>query len=704
MGSTPGYRTQLWCRALILCVPVFPVPGEAAISDQADVISEIVVTSQRRQQPRFLHAGNIDRLDKTTVERVKHQHIHELLSRVAGVWVVRGSGQEHQTAMRSPVLGGAGSCGGFLFLEDGVPIRPAGFCNINQLIEVNGEQAQSIEVIRGPGNALFGSNALHGIVNFLMPMPGKASVPAVAFELGANNFFRLRGTLPIDQESPWLASGIYADDGGFRDDSGYRQGKLHLKRSWSLQDGEFAMGLTATNLDQETAGFVVGKDAYKDPDVRLSNPNPEAFRDAGSLRLYGIWSRNLSNATLDVRPYLRHSNMEFMHHGLPGQPVEENGHVSAGVISAATFTGSKFQTVTGIDVEWSDMFLEQAQDGPTTGSPVQRETRPEGKHYDYNVVSLSAAPFVQVEYRFNEQLSLGGGARLEYAHYDYDNRMLSGNSRDDGTQCGFGGCLYSRPADRTDSFTNVALNLSASFQLSGSTTIFTTLAQGFRAPQTLELYRLQNGQVLSDLESERIDSAELGLRTSRRTWSADATAFAMRKRDSVFRDVLGFNVNGARTRHIGIEIAIDWQMNVISYLSADISYARHTYDFNAAGRGEAFVAGNDIDTAPRWLGSVDLLVEPTSFLDLGLQLTGVGEYYLEPGNRFRYAGHVLANLRAAFQLSAQWNLVLRLNNVFDKRVADRADFAAGDYRYLPGRGREAFVEFRYSPLQLGSHQ
>ena len=688
----------------MLCMPVFPAPGETAIGDQTDLISEIVVTSQRRQQPRFLHAGNIDRLDKTTIERVKHQHIHELLSRTAGVWIVRGSGQDHQTAVRSPVLGGAGSCGGFLFLEDGIPIRPAGFCNINQLIEVNGEQAQSIEVIRGPGNALFGSNALHGIVNFLMPMPGKVNVPTFAFEVGANDFYRVRATLPFDQESSWLASGIYADDGGFRDDSGYRQGKIHLKRSWPLQDGDFALGLTATNLNQDTAGFVVGKDAYKDPDVRLSNPNPEAFRDASSLRLYGIWSRSLSGLILDVRPYLRHSNMEFMHHGLPGQPVEENGHFSAGVVSAATFTGSKFQTVAGIDVEWSDMFLEQTQDGPTTGSPVLRETRPEGKHYDYSVVSVSAAPFVQTEYRLNEQLSLGGGVRLEYSHYDYDNRMLSGNTRDDGTQCGFGGCLYSRPADRTDSFTNVALNLSANFQLSSSTTIFTTLAQGFRAPQTLELYRLQSGQLLSDLESERIDSAELGLRTSRGTWSADVTAFVMRKRDSVFRDVLGFNVNGARTRHIGIESAFDWQINAISYLSADVSYARHTYDFNAAGRGEAFVAGNDIDTAPRWRGSVDLLVEPTSFLNLGLQLMGVGEYYLEPGNRFRYTGHVLANLRAAFLFSSQWNLVLRLNNIFDKRVADRADFAAGDYRYLPGRGREAFVEIKYSPLQLDSHQ
>ena len=41
-----------------------------------------------------------------------------------------------------------------LYLEDGIPVRPAGFCTVNQLIEVGSELASSIEVIRGPGNAL----------------------------------------------------------------------------------------------------------------------------------------------------------------------------------------------------------------------------------------------------------------------------------------------------------------------------------------------------------------------------------------------------------------------------------------------------------------------------------------------------------------------------------------------------------------------
>jgi len=111
------------------------VPGHAdnhraaAASGHDEAISELVVTSQRREEPRLLHAGNIDRLDSATIADVQHQHMRELLTRVAAAWLTRASGQEHLTAIRSPVLTGGDSCGAFLFLENGIPTRPVGFCS-----------------------------------------------------------------------------------------------------------------------------------------------------------------------------------------------------------------------------------------------------------------------------------------------------------------------------------------------------------------------------------------------------------------------------------------------------------------------------------------------------------------------------------------------------------------------------------------------
>ena len=85
---------------------------------------------------------------------------------------------------------------------------------------------------------------------------------------------------------------------------------------------------------------------------------------------------------------------------------------------------------------------------------------------------------------------------------------------------------------------------------------------------------------------------------------------------------------------------------------------------------------------------------------LGMQVTGIGSYFLEPGNQFKYSGHVIGNLRAGLQLTDTVSLVLRINNATDERIADRADYASRQYRYLPGRGREVFAEIRYLPFPL----
>ena len=177
----------------------------------------------------------------------------------------------------------------------------------------------------------------------------------------------------------------------------------------------------------------------------------------------------------------------------------------------------------------------------------------------------------------------------------------------------------------------------------------------------------------------------------------DLVAFMMRKRDSVFRDADGFNVTGARSEHAGIEAEIGIALAPRWHLDANATYARHTYDFTVTGRGASFVAGDDIDTAPRWLGSMAVRFEPTPSTRLGLQLRHVGKYYLDSANAHEYSGYTLLNLRMAYDPDSRYALILRINNLLDTRYADRADFAGRNYRYLPGRGREAFLEMRFSP-------
>ncbi|SVA50120.1 uncharacterized protein METZ01_LOCUS102974, partial [marine metagenome] len=102
-------------------VLAFPTAG-------ADELEEIIVRAEASVVASTETAGSGSTVNAETLKLVRANHVHEALVRIPGVWVSRGSGQEHLTAIRSGVLTGPGACGGFLFLEDGIPIRPAGFC------------------------------------------------------------------------------------------------------------------------------------------------------------------------------------------------------------------------------------------------------------------------------------------------------------------------------------------------------------------------------------------------------------------------------------------------------------------------------------------------------------------------------------------------------------------------------------------------
>ncbi len=668
--------------------------GSLASVDAAEVLDEVIVTATRQGESLRTYAGSASTIDTDAVALVGPTHHSEILNRVPGAMIQRNSGQESLTAIRSPVLSGPGSCGAFLFLENSVPIRPVGFCNVNEMFELNFEQASTIEVLRGPVGVVYGSGAMHGAINVFQPSPADIT-PSVALEIGSNEYYRARGTFStIGTNTDFGATAIATDDGGWRADTGLQEQKIHLGMVHRAGDSTFTLALSATNLNQETAGFIQGKDSYRVESIAKSNANPEAYRDAYSVRLAGGYSTTLGDGIgLNVRPYYRHSRMDFIQHFLPGKPFEDNGQDSFGVLTSIDMTlfGST-ALLAGIDLEAAQGFLKETQ--PTAFSDPNR---PIGKHYDYEVDSTVAAAYGQVTQPIGDRWKLTGGVRFEYVEYDYDNRMIAGNTRDNGAPCSAAGCIYARPADRTDDFSNVTSRIGASYALTDDHTVFASVARGYRAPDTSELYRLQRQQSIADLDPERIDSFEIGLRGTFGPLRYTVAAFTMEKDNVIFRDAQAFNVSDGTTQHEGVEYEFAWSPIDVLTLAAAGTYAKHTYDFNrVAEGGEIIVAGNDVDTAPRHINTarIDWRFLPNASAELEWQ--SIGSYFVDASNSAKYGGHDLLNLRIGYRLLDNWTATLRLNNVTDSAYADRADYAFGNYRYFPGRGRNASFEVRYS--------
>ena len=134
----------------------------------SEEIQEIIVLEKKLSSlSEWSNNQSISSINEDELVQLDAQHPKQIFRRSPGVWISRGSGQEHLTAIRSPVLTGPGACGSFLLLEDGIPIRPTGFCNVNGLFETFFEIASGVETITGPASARYGANAMHGVINIL---------------------------------------------------------------------------------------------------------------------------------------------------------------------------------------------------------------------------------------------------------------------------------------------------------------------------------------------------------------------------------------------------------------------------------------------------------------------------------------------------------------------------------------------------------
>ena len=634
-------------------------------------------------------------INSSELQKLDAQHPKQIFRRMPGVWISRGSGQEHLTAMRSPVLTGPGACGSFLILEDGIPIRPSGFCNVNGLFETAFEISGEIETITGPASARYGANAMHGVINVISRPIEYANT--LSTNIGPNGYRNIKATLSNQSD---LSLNIFmASNDGFRDLSGYDQQKLKVKSDFQWNSWMGSLKVTLTNLNQETAGYITGLNSYKDSSLNRKNLNPEAFRDANSQRLSLSLKREEENGIALISPYIRKNDMKFLQHFLPGTPVEENSHTSLGLLFKRFLEFGNFSFTGGFQIELAEAELIETQANRlTTSSAFNNATRPQGKHYDYEVDSEVYALFGGIEdFYVGNDLLIYGDLRAESIKYDYNNRMNSGNLKEDGTNCGFGGCYYNRPDDRSDTYNELSARAGLTTDFD-NVNYFLQASLGFRPPQINEAYRLQKKQSVSDLDSEKLTMIEIGTTFNLENLDGSISIYKSKKRNSIFRDSENFIIDNGKTNHKGIELTVNAGISERSNLVTNLTYGDHKYDFNSdTSMREKIRIGNDIDTAPKLMASVIFNTSITENLSLAFELERMDSYFTDAANLHEYGGHTLLHFRSDLDYSEKLKLYIRIDNLADRDYAERADFNAfGGDRYFPGLPRETYVGIEYS--------
>ncbi len=678
---------------LSLTVMMALYSGAQAVANENTIsLDELVVTGTRSETPLLEQAGNTGKISEEEIDLVRPDHITEIANRISGVNIQHGNGQEHLTSIRSPVLTGGAGAGSFLYLEDGIPLRAAGFANVNGLFEVGYEQAGGIEVVRGPGSAFYGSNAVHGLLNVLSRAPSLELEREIDLSVGPHDLYTAKATVSDTVGNHgYRVNVLGTTDGGYVSESGYDQQKVSLRHDYFGEIDSFKTLFSYTNLNQETAGYITGFKAYEDESLSRDNPNPEAYRDAKSYRLSTEWERELSDSSsFRLTPYIRHTEMEFLMHFLPGDSIEKNQHSSVGLLSAYTKElDGGHKIILGTDLEYTEGELSEVQSDPTVFFGPNPSDYVQGVHYDYDVDATIIAPYLHTEWQLLEHTRLTAGLRYEYTRYDYTNNTgsltLAGSNR------------FLRPDSDVDTFSNLSPKLGLVQQLTDETAAFINYSRGNRAPQTADLYRAQIvPSQTGTADSEEIDSIELGFRKVGEGLQYEITAYHMKKRDYFFTDSSNQNVPNGKTQHNGLELGMFYPFNETFDIAANVTFAKHEYDFDKASSG--IEKGDYLVTAPKRMGNIRLGWNVTPVTRAELEWVHMSEYYVNDGNTAKYEGHDVFNLRASHDVTQNFTVYGRVKNLFNTDYAERADFGGappGDYRYFVGEKRYLHVGASY---------
>ena len=673
-----GYRglmRRIVCVTFAAVWLQFPTFAQES-ADEPLVLSDIYARGDRSVED----PGLLLIVGENALQQSARDHPAEAINVLPGVNIQMNSGQEHLIALRSPVLTGGAGQGSFLILENGLPTRSSAFGNVNGLFEPLHELASDIEVVVGPGSAKFGSNAVHGLMNFNLPDPSDAS-SWIDVSVSSLERQSLRGLLRVMDST--LAGVSLQNDTGWRSNTSVGQQKLYLAHAFELGGWDGLAWISATNLNQETADFIQGPKAYRDRDIAKGNDDPDAFRDAQSARLAVQLVREVKGVDVRLTPYARWQEMEFRQHFLPYRGFEENGHSAFGLQTRADWVFSKNVTFrAGFDTDFASGNLIETQPEPFGFFPG--DTRfPQGVHYDYDVDTEVYALWAELDWQASDRLKVLAGLREEVQLYDYRTNIAAGINGS-----------FNVAENRSDDFELFTPKIGVVYDLTDLNSFFANFARGQRAPQASDLYRLQSQQLPGEARVETLDSFEAGFRgvLMNEMLTYQIAAYTADKDNFFFRDADGLNVSDGTTRHQGIDAV--WRLNWLEVfaIAGSASWSDQTYTFDRAANG--IVDGNQIDTAPEWLADLAFIWAPEARFSWRVEVEYVGEYFTNPANTREYPGHVVFHAGASYEMADDKEIYARVRNLFDLKYADRADFAFGNDRFFPGEPLNITIGFR----------
>jgi vitamin B12 transporter len=580
--------------------------------------SQIVITASRAPEGEAQTPASVTIIDQQEIERLDEPLLSALLRLTPSAAVATSGPAGSLTEVR---IRGAEANHTLLFV-DGIKIDDPASGDTPRYEILNADLASRIEVVRGPQSALWGSEAIGGVI----AVNGLDDAPGYAANVEGGSFGLVRasasGSLVTNQASLSAAGGFQRATGinsvaGPGDKDGYRNLSGRLRGTWhpqaNIEIG--ASGLALTGRD-EFDGFDPFTGAHVD-----TLDNSRNRLDAGRIwATMGTdespWRAQIAGSLLDS------SNKNFVAN------VEQN-------------------RTSGTRRNLSAQLERRFATGPVTNrlivaADAERET--------FHARDIAFGGFTdQDRSRSHDSIT---------AEWRADAKIIVGDV-----------------AIRHDSFNRFknATTVRASLlgQLGGGFSVAGSYAEGIAQPTFFDLYGFFPGNFVGnpDLKPESSRGFEASLRYRRGPFGASLTAYRQRLHDeivnnSTFTSVL--NSQGVSKRS-GVEATIDWKTSNQLRLSANYAYLKATQPDPVTGAQETEARRPKHSGSVAAGGSIGRLTYGASLAYVGKHIDNRDTF---PFDRLTLGSYWLADARLAYAIRRGVELFARGSNLLNQHYQD----------------------------------
>ncbi len=626
-----------------------------ALTPSSVDLQPAIVSASREGQARQDAPMAISKINSVQIQDTKATALYQLLNKVPGVYMVNLGNEQHTMAIRQPITYNAL----YLYMEDGVPIRPTGIFNHNALYEINMSGVKDIEVIKGPASSLYGSNSIGGAVNFITQ--GPPSGYAGNFSVQGDNYNYRRvdadGGFTKGKFGLYVGGYIAKQKDGWQDYSDFDKYSANFKTTYNFSNKTKLTTTAAYNyLNTQTPGSLDATRFYSrnyGSNNRFTYRRVKAFR--ASANLQHTW--NEKSSTFLILFYRTNTTAQLPSYYISdvrvaGNYVSSNGQVndqrfnSYGLLTQHRmdfdFLHSRLIVGAYLDNSPSSFYAQYLNINKDVANNFYTGFTNTGLYIDdYRIKLFNTAAYTQYQINPIAPLKIVLGLRYDRVHYNFTNGLPATNTK------------YKQ--QETNDYNILAPKIGLTFDLGNNKGLYANYSVGFQPPETNGLY---SSRQITPLKQATFNNYEVGgwLSALDKKLFFELSLYSLEGRNEIITQLLPDNTtqnqNAGATRHRGIEYSLTYApVSTLSFRFSGTN-ARHTYvDYSEVVNGtNVSYNGKTMNNAPNWIANSEITYKPNYFkgFRIAAEWQHLDGFFTNPANTKSYSGYNIYNLRMGY--------------------------------------------------------